>query len=340
MPNNDKTQGNSDLSDIFSYLKDDLKKIDQIIIDNCQGDAALISEIANHIILSGGKRVRPILTLLSSRLCGYNDQLNHNYNLAAAVELIHTATLLHDDVVDESDLRRGKQTSNAIWGNKASILVGDYLLSTAFQLMVKSNSIRVLDLLSNVSKIMSDGELLQLMNSTDIDISKEKYLQIISQKTAILFSASTAVGAIISGSDINTEESLYSFGNNLGIAFQIMDDVLDYSANKEDMGKEVGDDFFEGKVTLPVIIAYEKSDKQEKEKIKEIFQANLISDEKNQDHLQVMISLIDKYKTIDSSMNYALSYSQKAIENLNIFDDSKEKQMLISILNYAVKRKK
>jgi octaprenyl-diphosphate synthase len=327
-------------SDIFKYLEVDLKKVDQIIIDNCQGDAQLISDIAKHIVLSGGKRVRPILTILSAKICGYNSQKNHHHELASAVELIHTATLLHDDVVDESMLRRGNKTANATWGNKASILVGDYLLSTAFQLMVRSGSLKVLDLLSFTSRIMSDGEVMQLMNSTCIDIQQEKYLQIISQKTAVLFSAATSVGAIIAGVDAKKEKDLYDFGNNLGIAFQIMEDVLDYSSSNEVFGKEVGDDFFEGKITLPVIITYEKASKEEKERIKEIFSDNLMSDEKNQDNLKEMMLLINKYQSIQASIDHSMSYHKKALNNLSQFDDSQEKQMLISILDYAVRRKK
>ncbi len=260
-------KSNSKFSQIFSDLKPDLDKINQIILDNCSGEADLIADIGRHIILPGGKRIRPILTILSSYICNYSNPQNHHYNLAAAVELIHTATLLHDDVVDNGELRRGKKTANSIWGNKASILVGDYLLSTAFQLMVKSNSIKVLDLLSNTSRIMSDGEVMQLMNSSDIDIKEDKYIQIISQKTAILFAAATSVGAIISNSSAQEEQALYDFGINLGIAFQIMDDILDYSSSSNVLGKEIGDDFFEGKVTLPIIIAYEKANNDEKKKL-------------------------------------------------------------------------
>ncbi len=337
---NKKLEINNKFSDIFSSLNSDLEKINEIIIKHSQGEAELISDIAKHIILPGGKRVRPILTILSSRICQYNNNYNHHYNLAAAVELIHTATLLHDDVVDNGSLRRGKKTANSIWGNKASILVGDYLLSTAFQLMVKSNSIKVLDLLSNTSRIMSDGEVMQLINSSDIDITEKKYTQIISQKTAILFAAATSVGAIISKADQEKERALYDYGINLGIAFQIMDDILDYSSSSNVFGKEIGNDFFEGKVTLPIIITYKRANNSEKQKIKEIFSQNLMSDAKDQDLLQEIIFLIRKYDALNIAKSKALSYHQKALDDLGIFPDSEAKEMLISLLDYAIGRKK
>ncbi len=327
-------------SRIFQSLEADLKVVDDMIINNSSGDAELIKDISRHITSAGGKRVRPILTILSAKICNYDISKQQHLNLAATVELIHTATLLHDDVVDEGELRRGKKTANAIWGNKASILVGDYLLSTAFQLMVKTGSLAVLDLLSNTSRIMSNGEVLQLTNSTDIKISEEKYLEIISQKTAILFAAATSVGAIISDSNIEKQKALHNFGINLGIAFQIMDDVLDYNSSSDILGKEIGDDFFEGKITLPIIVAYEKADQVEKKRIKQIFNENLMSEAKDYNLLKEMINLIRKYKTIDLSIDKSMQYHQKALDNLSIFDDCEEKEMLISIVDYAVKRKK
>ena len=335
-----QNQIDNSFSRIFSVLEHDLKKVDEIIIANSSGDAQLIQDISTHINYAGGKRIRPILTLLSSKICNYNELEKHNYNLAAAVELIHTATLLHDDVVDEGELRRGKKTANAIWGNKASILVGDYLLSTAFQLMVKSNSLEVLDLLSSTSRIMSNGEVMQLMSSTDINIKEETYLQIISQKTAILFAAATSVGAIISNADKEKQKALYDFGINLGISFQIMDDILDYSSSNEILGKAIGDDFFESKITLPIIIAYNKANEAEQKRIKKIFGANLMNDEKDYALLDEMMVLINKYDTISQSIAKSMEYHKKAVENLAIFSDCEEKSMLISIVDYAVSRKK
>jgi octaprenyl-diphosphate synthase len=326
---------------ITTFLKEELQQVNQTIINSAIGRAELIGDITNHIVLSGGKRVRPILTILAAKVCGYNSGDRH-CNLAAAVELIHTATLLHDDVVDGSDLRRGRKTANAIWDNKASILVGDYILSVAFQLMVKDGSLEVLDILSKTSGIMADGEVIQLMNSNDIAISEEKYLQIISYKTAILFAASTSVGAIITNSEILKQKALADFGNNLGIAFQIMDDVLDYNANQATLGKKVGNDFAEGKITLPIILTYKQANQAEKAVIKEIFANNLLANN-SENHpslfLQIM-GLINKYNAIDLCTKMALDYKDLAVKNLEIFAESPEKEMLLAILNYAILRQK
>lgn len=317
----------------------ELSLVNQTIIDSSKGKADLIAEIANHLVLSGGKRVRPILTILAAKLCGYNSGQRH-CNLAAAVELIHTATLLHDDVVDGSDLRRGRKTSNALWGNKASILVGDYLLSVAFQLMVRDGTIEVLDILSKTSGIMADGEVMQLISSNDIEIAENKYLEIISYKTAILFAASTQIGAVITNSGSKKQKALADFGNNLGMAFQIMDDVLDYSANQETLGKKIGNDFYEGKITLPIIYTYKQAGDQEKAIIKKIFADNLIGDQssQNQQSFLEMMVLIKKYNAIDLSVNKALEYRDLAINNLQAFTDNIEKSMLLDILEYAVRR--
>jgi octaprenyl-diphosphate synthase len=324
---------------INNFIAGELKQVNQVIIDSATGKADLIAEITNHLVRSGGKRVRPILTILAAKICGYQNGQRH-CNLAAAVELIHTATLLHDDVVDGSDLRRGKKTANSIWDNKASILVGDYLLSVAFQLMVKDGSLEVLDILSKTSGIMADGEVMQLMNSNDIEILEAKYLEIISYKTAILFAASTQVGAIITNQEASKQKALADFGNNLGIAFQIMDDVLDYNANQETLGKKIGNDFYEGKITLPIILTYKNANQAEKTRIKEIFAHNLMAgeDEKNPELLAEMMSLINKYNTIQSSFDQALHYKNLARKNLSSFGESPEKSMLFDILDYVISR--
>ncbi len=325
---------------ISNTLADEISAINHTIIASSRGKADLIADITNHLVSSGGKRVRPILTVLSAKLCGYNSGARH-CNLAAAVELIHTATLLHDDVVDGSSLRRGKKTSNAIWDNKASILVGDYLLSVAFQLMVKDGSLQVLDILSKTSGIMADGEVMQLMNSNDIAISEEKYLEIISYKTAILFSAATKVGAIISESEILKQNALSDFGTNLGIAFQIIDDVLDYNSDEKTLGKKIGNDFYEGKITLPIILTYQKASASDKSRIKELFTHNLISSESEKDigSFEEIISLIQKYNGLQSALDKALYYENLASKNLEVFPDKPEKTMLLEILKYGVSRK-
>lgn len=323
-------------SNIQANLKSELSAVDEIILKSAVGKADLIAEISNHLVSSGGKRVRPILTILSAQLCGYKNGDRH-CNLAAAVELIHTATLLHDDVVDGSNLRRGKKTANSIWDNKASILVGDYLLSVAFQLMVKDGSLAVLDTLSKTSGIMADGEVLQLTNSNDIEISIEKYLEIISSKTAILFSAATKVGAIICDLNQEKQQSLADFGTNLGVAFQIIDDVLDYASDEKTFGKKIGNDFGEGKVTLPIILTYQKATESEKSTIKQIFANNLMGNSDEKSFAQIM-ELIEKYDSIQNSKNKAIFYHDLAVKNLQEFAETPAKSMLLDILKYGISR--
>lgn len=328
-------------ANIQNSLASELKAVDQTIIESGRGKAELIAQITDHLVSSGGKRVRPILTILSAKLCGYENGLRH-CNLAAAVELIHTATLLHDDVVDGSILRRGKKTANSIWDNKASILVGDYLLSVAFQLMVKDGSLDVLDTLSKTSGVMADGEVMQLTNSNDIEIAQSKYLEIISCKTAVLFAAATKVGAIISNLDPSQQKALEDFGTNLGVAFQIIDDVLDYSSDEKTFGKKVGNDFCEGKVTLPIILTYQKANDAEKSVIKTIFADNLIKgeNEKNEESFTQVMDLISKYNAINESRNKALFYHDLAVSNLKDFPEKPAKSMLLDILQYGISRQK
>ena len=340
--NHNKNNKSDELfSDINLLIGDELKKVDEIIINNSRNASSLIADIVKHLILSGGKRIRPILTILSAKLCGYNSNIKTNIrhaNLAAAIELIHTATLLHDDVIDESGLRRGKKTSNAIWGNKASILVGDYLLSIAFELMILDGSLPILKLLSNASSIMADGEIKQLNNRNNIEISEREYLEIIFSKTAILFSAALQIGAIIT--DSSKEKSLKNFGTNLGMSFQITDDILDYSSKEQILGKEIGNDFFEGKITLPIIITYKNANQNEKRRLQEIFSANLANNKKeyNQKLLQEILALINKYKALEEAQLKAKHYQILAQKTLNSFSKSKEKEMLLAILNYLITR--
>jgi octaprenyl-diphosphate synthase len=319
---------------IITQLEPDLKIIDKIILEFAQGKSPLIQDISQHLINSGGKRIRPILLLLAAQTCGQKT----GHDLAAAVELIHSATLLHDDVVDTSEIRRGKKTANALWDNKASILVGDYLFSVAFQLMVRCQNLRILDLLAKASSTMADGEVMQLQNSNDVALSKEKYLEIIFGKTAVLFSAACECGALINNRSESEISALREFGKNLGTVFQIVDDVLDYSSNSSTLGKNIGDDFFEGKVTLPIILTYEKADLAEKKLIEKIFSDNFGSGEKNQDHLDKMMSLLAKYNGLELSKNVALSQKESALKNLEIFPDSPAKSGLIATLNHSFSR--
>ena len=322
---------------IITELSPDLKKIDEIILEFSVGKSFLIQEIAHHLIISGGKRIRPILLILAAKLCGTKDGNDH-YNLAAAVELIHSATLLHDDVVDTSQVRRGKKTANAIWDNKASILVGDYLFSIAFQLMVRSKNLAVLALLSKASSIMADGEVMQLENSSDVSLLEEKYFEIIFGKTAILFSAACEVGALINNRDEAEILALREFGKNLGMIFQIVDDILDYESKEEVLGKDLGNDFFEGKVTLPIILTYHAASETDKKFISEIFTKNLITTEKSQNDFLEILKVIGKYKAVELCKERALIFNSMALKNLEIFPDSAIKENLIAVLDHALSR--
>lgn len=322
---------------ILTELESDLKRVDATILEFAQGKSPLIQEISKNLITSGGKRVRPILLILAAQLCDAKSD-KHQHDLAAAVELIHSATLLHDDVVDTSEVRRGKKTANAIWDNKTSILVGDYLFSIAFQLMVRCENLPILDLLAKASSIMADGEVMQLQNSNDVGLSKEKYFEIIFGKTAVLFSAACESGALISNNSQDDVTSLREFGKNLGVIFQIVDDILDYSSQEEVLGKAIGGDFFEGKVTLPIILTYEKADDVDKKIIEDLFLENFSSGEKNQDHFTTISSLLEKYDGLGMSRSMALLHHKTAVENIKNFPDSAAKQGLITILDHSFSR--
>lgn len=325
------------VENIISRLASDLKKVDQIILEFAVGKSPLIAEISNHLISSGGKRIRPILLILAAKLCGNKDGKN-TQNLAAAVELIHSATLLHDDVVDASKTRRGKKTANAIWNNKSSILVGDYLFSIAFQLMVRVKNLAVLDLLAKASSIMADGEVMQLENSNDTRLSQEKYFEIIFGKTAVLFAAACESGALISKASSLEVAALREFGKNLGIIFQIVDDMLDYSSSKKTLGKDVGNDFFEGKVTLPVILLQQKASELEQKFICDIFTKNLLASTKSTADFAQFLELIKKHKSLEACKKLALEHHALAVKNLENFTDSSYKQDLIAILDYSLAR--
>jgi len=322
---------------IIDQLKGDLQQVDKTILQFAQGKSPLIQEISNHLINSGGKRIRPILLILAAQLCGTKTGQDH-HNLAAAVELIHSATLLHDDVVDTSHVRRGKKTANAIWDNKASILVGDYLFSVAFQLMVKSKNLAVLDLLAKASSTMADGEVMQLENSTNVELSIEKYLEIIFGKTAVLFSAACEVGALINNVSDAELVGLRDFGKNLGIIFQIVDDLLDYSSKEQVLGKDLGNDFFEGKVTLPIILTSQKANETDRNFISETFIKNLHSAERDQNDFLKILELLNKYDGFEASKNMALKHHAAALQNLEIFVNSPAKSDLITILDYSLAR--
>ena len=269
-----KKSANSAYLELKNLLSNKLDNVEALIQQKLKSDVNLIEKMSNHHLSSGGKRLRALLTLGSAKLTGYNEN-KRDINLAACVELIHSATLLHDDVIDESELRRGKKTTNSIWGNQSSILVGDYLLSRCFEMMVEDGDLEILKLLSSTSAKIAQGEVLQLQHKGEADLLEETYIDIINLKTASLFSAATKTGACLSGSNQKEKKALESYGRNLGLAFQIADDALDYYAKEKLFGKEVGKDFFEGKVTLPLITVFQKGNEEEKNFLNEIMKKKI-----------------------------------------------------------------
>ena len=317
---------------LFTLVEDDIKAVNQRIIDKMQSPVVLIPQLAGHIIAAGGKRLRPMLTLAAARLCGYTG--DRHIHLAACVEFIHTATLLHDDVVDESDLRRGQDSANAVWGNQASVLVGDFLFSRAFQLMVGDGSLKVLKILSDASAVIAEGEVLQLMTANDPQTTEEAYLEVIRSKTAVLFAAAARVGAVVADRPKVEEDALESFGVNLGITFQLIDDVLDYSAKQAELGKTIGDDFREGKVTLPVLLAWRRGSSEERE-----FWARTLEHQDFQDgDLDHALSLMKRHNTLTDSVERARHYAMIAKDALGVFPDSDVKSALLELVDFCVER--
>ncbi len=319
------------LDALYALISSDLKKVDTFIIDRVKTEVPLISDVARHIIASGGKRIRPALTLISAQLCHYEG--SRHIPLAATVEFIHTATLLHDDVVDESKLRRGLATANEIFGNKASVLVGDFLLSQAFQIMVSDGSLKALKILSDAAAIISKGEVMQLMTEGQPETTIENYLQVVSAKTAVLFAAACELGATIAGQE-RYEEPLREFGIYIGIAFQLVDDVLDYIAETSSLGKNIGDDFQEGKITLPVILAYSAGTREEK-----VFWIRTLAElEQRPDDFDHALTLLHKHSAIEQTIAMAERYCAKARTSLNGFAPSKAKSAMLDIVDFCVQR--
>ena len=311
----------------------ELKKVNGFILKHIQSEVPLIPLLSNHLFKSGGKRIRPALTILFSKLFGY-DFGNRNIELAACIEFIHMASLLHDDVVDESFLRRGQKTANSIWGNKASVLVGDYLFSKAFQIMVKDNDPRVLTALSDASRSLAQGEVMQLSLENNIDVSKEKYFQVVEDKTAKLFSASALVGGIVSNVSDKLLSLLSEYGKLIGTSFQIFDDAMDYDMSNKKMGKEIGDDFKEGKVTLPVILAVSKSNKSERDFWVEAME----NVNQKQGDFDRALSIINKYNCLSDTKRVAASYAKEAQYILKKLPKNIYNQSLISLTNFIFKR--
>jgi octaprenyl-diphosphate synthase len=320
------------LDKLTVLVADDLKACNALIIDRMQSPVELIPQLAGYIIAAGGKRLRPVLTLASARLCGYGG--DRHQALAACVEFIHTATLLHDDVVDESDLRRGLASANAVFGNKASVLVGDFLFSRAFQLMVEDGSLDVLRILSHASAVIAEGEVLQLTTSNDTGTSEQAYLDVIRSKTAELFAAACQIGAVVADRPAVEEDALFAYGLNLGISFQLVDDVLDYSALQARLGKTVGDDFREGKITLPVILAYRRGSDEER-----VFWNRALEEmEQGEGDLDKAIGLMNQHGALRDTVERARHYGAIARDALGIFPDSEEKTALLDVIDFVIDR--
>jgi octaprenyl-diphosphate synthase len=328
-----KKSANSAYLELKNLLGNKLEKVESLIELKLKSEVNLIGEMSDHHLQSGGKRLRALLTLGSAKLSGY-ELGERDINLAACVELIHAATLLHDDVIDESSLRRGIKTTNSIWGNQSSILVGDYLLSRCFEIMVDDGDLEVLKLLSSTSAKIAQGEVLQLQHKGEADLLEDTYIDIINLKTAALFSAATKTGACLSGCSEKEKKALESYGKNLGLAFQIADDALDYYAKEKLFGKEIGKDFFEGKVTLPLIIVFQKGNDEERAFLSEIIK----KEKRNEDDFSEILALIYKYKAIEASLKRAEYFVNVSYDSLGIFPDNEDKKILQNLTGFSLNR--
>ena len=328
-----KKSANSAYLELKNLLSDKLYKVEKLIHQKLRSDVDLIEKMSNHHLSSGGKRLRALLTLGSAKLTGFTEQ-GRDINLAACVELIHSATLLHDDVIDESKLRRGSRTTNSIWGNQSSILVGDYLLSRCFEMMVEDGDLEVLKLLSSTSAKIAQGEVMQLQHKGEADLLEETYIDIINLKTASLFSAATKTGACLSKSNDKEKKALESYGKNLGLAFQIADDALDYYAKEKLFGKEIGKDFFEGKVTLPLISIFQKGNDKEKS-----FLTDLMNKEKRtEEDFNETLTLINKYNAVEATFKKAEYFVNVSYDALAIFPDTDDKRILQNLTSFSLNR--
>lgn len=320
------------LEDLTALVAGDLTRVNELIVKHMDSPVALIPQLGGYIVAAGGKRLRPVLTLAAANLCGY--QGDKHQLLAAVVEFIHTATLLHDDVVDESNLRRGLASANAVFGNKASVLVGDFLFSRAFQLMVEAGSLEALDILSNASAVIAQGEVLQLQTTNDITTTEEAYLEVIKGKTAELFAAACRVGGVVADVDRAVLTALWDYGMNLGIAFQLVDDVLDYSAHQATLGKTVGDDFREGKLTLPVILSVQRGDEEERA----FWQRTMEELEQTDEDLAHAQTLMTRHNALTDTVARARHYGGLANAALTVFPASPLRQALENVVEFVISR--
>ena len=328
-----KSQINNSYFQLKESVDEKLVLVEEKIKSKLTSDVGLVQKMTDYHIQTGGKRLRALLTLGSAKLCGYSKG-GRDINLAACVELIHSATLMHDDVIDDGNLKKKKKTLNSIWGNQSSILIGDYLLSRCFEIMVEDGNLEILKLLSSASAQIAQGEILQLQHKGEIDMLEETYLKIISSKTAALFSAATKVGAILSNTESREKDALDFYGKNIGLTFQIADDTLDYNSELKFFGKKIGKDFFEGKITLPIILLFQKINTLEKKKIESFFKQNTRSDS----DFSFTLSLIKKYKIITECYKKADYFINLASNSLSIFKESEEKTILENLTSFSLER--
>jgi len=320
------------LKPLLDLVSEDMEAINRIILDKALSDVELIPELAHHLIDSGGKRLRPMLAIASAKLAGY--QGNGHIRTAAAIEFMHTATLLHDDVVDESNVRRGKKAARMIWGNQASVLVGDFLLGQAFRMLVDFGSLPVLKILSNAAAVIAEGEVMQLAAAKNTSTTEDEYLAIINAKTAALFSAAAEVGAAITNKPAAEQAALRSYGKNLGIAFQLVDDALDYSGDSLRLGKSVGDDFREGKITLPVILSFRRGTDHERE----FWRRTIVEGRIEDGDLEHAFGLMKRHKAIEATLERAGSYGGIAHDAMAIFRDTPEKKAMQNVIQFCIER--
>ncbi len=319
-----------EFTDIQALVSEDMKAVNALIQKRLSSQVALINQLGHYIINSGGKRLRPILLLLSARAFGYEG--GHHYQLAAVVEFIHTATLLHDDVVDASEMRRGKQTANSLWGNEASVLVGDFLYSRAFQMMVEVDSMKVMEILAEATNVIAEGEVLQLLNCQNPDTTEQEYLEVIRRKTAKLFEAAAQLGAVLTGQSPREEQALAAYGRHLGTAFQLIDDVLDYNADPETSGKNIGDDLAEGKPTLPLIYALQHGNSRQRELLRQAIQHG------GRERIGEVIQAIHQTSALEYSMEAARREAEKAISALAQLSVSRYNDALKTLAEFSVNR--
>ncbi len=320
------------IQEVLDLVKDDIRLVEDSFEKNLSSNVSLIGDVGKYILNCGGKRFRPMLLLLCAKLCSYEG--DKHIPLAAAIEFIHTATLLHDDVVDNAHLRRGNAAANTVWGDGTSILVGDYLLSKAFSLAVASGNEKILKVLAHTTTCMAEGEVLQLLKHSDIDMTEDEYLQVVTNKTATLFATSSQIPGALGGVNLEREVALANYGMSLGIAYQLMDDCLDYVSTDKDLGKAIGNDLREGKVTMPLIHAYKDANNTEKLLLKEVLGSGELTDEK----LGEVIDVINRYGGIDYAIGKARACVDEAKEHIDIFEPVVEKMALIALADFVIER--